>query len=217
MESREEPVLYGYFRSSAAYRVRIALNLKRVPHRHRPVHLGGGQHRPEYRALNPQGLVPALRVGDEVLTQSLAIIEFLEERHPTPPFLPGDAVRRARIRAFALAICCDLHPLNNLRVLDRLRSVMGQPEEAVTAWYRHWISLGLDACEALIGGAEHTAPFCFGEEPTLADVCLVPQVFNAERFGCDLAPYPALVRVARACNALPAFAGAHPSVQPDAA
>ena len=207
--------LHGYFRSSAAWRVRIALNLKGVPVEHAFHHLRhGGQRAPDYLRLNPQGLVPALETGDgSVLTQSLAICEWLEETHPEPPLLPGDALERARIRAFALAIACDIHPVQNLKVLARLRS-LALPETEVTGWAR-WVNQeGLEACEALL--AEGPGPFCFGAAPTLADVCLVPQLGNARRFGCDLSRLPRLVAAEAACNALPAFAQAAPDRQADA-
>ena len=207
--------LHGYFRSSAAWRVRIALNLKGVAVEHAFHHLRhGGQRAPDYLRLNPQGLVPALETGDgSVLTQSLAICEWLEETHPEPPLLPGEALERARIRAFALAIACDIHPVQNLRVLARLRS-LALPETEVTGWAR-WVNQeGLEACEALL--AEGSGPFCFGAAPTLADVCLVPQLGNARRFGCDLSPLPRLVAAEAACNALPAFAQAAPDRQADA-
>ena len=207
--------LHGYFRSSAAWRVRIALSLKGVPVEHAFHHLRhGGQRAPDYLRLNPQGLVPALETdGGSVLTQSLAICEWLEETHPEPPLLPGEALERARIRAFALAIACDIHPVQNLRVLARLRS-LALPETEVTGWAR-WVNQeGLEACEALL--AEGSGPFCFGAAPTLADVCLVPQLGNARRFGCDLSPLPRLVAAEAACNALPAFAQAAPDRQADA-
>lgn len=208
--------LYGYFRSSAAYRVRIALNLKGVAHEHAFVHLlrdGGGQKSPDYLARNPQGLVPALELdGGEMLTQSLAIIEYLDEVYPDPPLLPADAVTRARVRAIAQAVATDIHPLNNLRVLQYLRHDMGQGKEAVDRWYRQWIESGFGAIEKMIGAEG----FCAGGQATLADVCLVPQIFNARRYGIDLAPYPRIRKVEEVCGAMPAFADAHPSVQPDA-
>ena len=207
--------LHGYFRSSAAWRVRIALNLKGVAVEHAFHHLRhGGQRAPDYLRLNPQGLVPALETDDgSVLTQSLAICEWLEETHPEPPLLPGEALERARIRAFALAIACDIHPVQNLKVLARLRS-LSLPETEVTGWAR-WVNQeGLEACEALL--AERPGPFCFGAAPTLADVCLVPQLGNARRFGCDLSRLPRLLAAEAACNALPAFAQAAPDRQADA-
>jgi maleylpyruvate isomerase len=210
--------LYGYFRSSAAYRCRIALNLKGLAHETGVVHLikDGGQHNaPAYRALNPQALVPTLEHEGRVITQSLAIIEYLEEIHPEPPLLPEDAERRAKIRAFALAIACDIHPINNLRVLNHLKGPLQQGQAAVDAWYRHWVETGLAACEALLPAA--AGRFCFGDQPTLADACLVPQLYNARRFNCDLAAMPRLLAIDEACRALPAFAKAAPEAQPDAA
>lgn len=207
--------LHGYFRSSAAWRVRIALNLKGVAAEHMPHHLRhGGQRAPDYLRLNPQGLVPTLETDDgAVLTQSLAIIEWLEEVHPAPALLPGDAVMRARIRAFAQAIACDIHPVQNLRVLARLRQ-LGLAEEAVTGWARWAIEEGLAACEALV--ADMPGPFCFGAAPTLADLCLVPQLGNARRFGADLGAVPRLLQSEAACLTLPAFADAAPERQGDA-
>jgi maleylacetoacetate isomerase len=205
-------VLYGYFLSSAVYRVRIALGLKRLPHEFREVHLRrGDQAGPAFRAVNPQGLVPALDVGGRVLTQSLAIVEWLEESFPEPPLLPADRDVRARVRAFAQVIACDVHPLQNLRVLRYLKRRLGQDEEGLNAWAAHWVGEGLAACEALLE-REPAAEFAFGAAPGLAEVCLVPQMFSAERFGVDLAAYPRLARVRAACEALPAFAAARPDV-----
>jgi maleylpyruvate isomerase len=207
--------LHSYYRSGAAWRVRIALALKAVPVAIVPHHLRRGEQRaPAYLALNPQGLVPALEWPDgAVLTQSLAICEWLEERYPEPPLLPGDAENRARIRAFALAIACDIHPVQNLRVLNRLRG-LGLAEAEVTLWARETIADGLRACEALV--ATTVGPFLFGAAPTLAELCLVPQLFNARRFGLDLAPFPRLRAAEAASAALPAFAEAAPERQPDA-
>ena len=210
--------LYSFFRSSAAYRCRIALNLKGLAHETAFVHLAkdGGQHTaPAYRALNPQALVPTLEHDGRVITQSLAIIEYLDEIHPEPPLLPGDAEQRAKIRAFALAIACDIHPLNNLRVLNYLKGPLQQGRAAVDQWYGHWVEIGLSACEALLPRAE--SRFCFGDRPTLADSCLVPQLYNARRFKCDLSGMPRLIAIDEACRALPAFANAGPEAQPDAA
>jgi maleylacetoacetate isomerase len=211
--------LYTYFRSSAAYRVRSALNLKGLAYDSVPVHLarsGGEQHQPEYRLINPAGLVPALEDGGEVLTQSLAILEYLEEAHPEPPLLPGDAMQRARIRALALAIACDIHPVNNLRVLQYLTREFGADEASKNAWYRYWVETGLTAVEAMLRTVPDHARFCFGDVPTLADVCLVPQVFNARRFQCDLSSMPRILRVAGHCETLDAFRLAAPENQPDA-
>jgi maleylacetoacetate isomerase len=211
--------LYGYFRSSAAYRVRIALNLKGLAHEAVAVHLlrgGGEQHQPAYRALNPQGLVPSLATDGAVLTQSLAIIEYLEEIRPEPRLLPGTPLDRARIRALALAVAADLHPLNNLRVLAYLRDELGQTQDGVGRWYRHWIATGLAALEAMVAGDRRTGAFCHGDQPTLADICLVPQLANARRFAADLGAYPTLVAIDARCRALPAFQAAAPEAQLDA-
>jgi maleylacetoacetate isomerase len=212
--------LYTYFRSSAAYRVRIALNLKGLAYDTVPVHLlrgGGEQMQPAYRAVNPSALVPAFEDDDgATLTQSLAIIEYLEETRPGVPLLPADPVARARVRALALMVACDTHPLGNLRVLRYLVHELGVTEEQKVAWYRHWVGVGLVALEAHLSGSADTGRFCHGDTPTLADCCLVPQVFNALRFDMDLAPFPTVARIYEACNALPAFSAAHPSQQPDA-
>jgi maleylpyruvate isomerase len=207
--------LHGYFRSSAAYRVRIALNLKGLTAEHLPHHLRKGeQTASDYLALNPQGLVPTLEDGDGgVLTQSLAIIEWLDETHPTPPLLPLDAMQRAKARAFALAIACDVHPVQNLKVLARLRQ-LGLPEEKVTEWAAWANREGLTACEKLV--AREPGPFCFGDVPTIADLCLVPQLANARRFGVDVSAFPRLLRAEAAAKAMPAFADAAPDRQPDA-
>lgn len=210
-------VLHGYWRSSAAWRVRVALNLKGVPVHHAAHHLRRGEQRDAaYLALNPQGLLPALERDGAVLTQSLAIIEYLDETHPEPPLLPADPILRARVRAFALAIACDIHPVQNLRVLARLRA-LGLPEDAVQAWAHDTIRDGLAACAALL--AAQPGPFCFGAAPGLADLCLVPQLYNARRFAVDLDALPGGARLLEseaACQALPAFAAATPEQQPDA-
>jgi maleylacetoacetate isomerase len=210
--------LYSYFRSSAAYRVRIALNLKNLPHDIAPVHLlrGGGEHvQPAFKAKNPQGLVPVLEDEGRLLTQSLAIIEYLEERHPEPRLLPQAPADRARVRALAQSIACEIHPINNLRVLRYLTDRLGVDEEAKNAWYRHWVAVGLEAFEALVREDRRTGRFCHGDAPGLADVCLVPQLFNARRFSCDLAPYPKLLEIEASCQALAAFQKAAPAAQPD--
>jgi len=211
--------LYDYFRSSAAYRVRIALNLKGVaPDERTFVHLRmGGQRAQDYLALNPQGLVPALALDEgAVLTQSLAIVEYLDETHPEPPLLPADPIGRARVRAIALSIACDIHPLDNLRVLNYLIGTLGVAREQKDGWYKYWVDVGFEALEKKLAQERETGVFCHGNEPTLADVCLVPQIANARRFGIDLSPYPTLTRIEAACLALPAFAAAAPERQPDA-
>jgi maleylacetoacetate isomerase/maleylpyruvate isomerase len=211
--------LHTYFRSSAAYRVRIALNLKGLDYEAVPVHLvrGGGEHRqPAYLGLNPAGLVPALEDQGQVLTQSLAIVEYLEETHPQPALLPAAALDRARVRAIAQAIACDIHPVNNLRVLQYLTRELGASEEQKNAWYRHWIGVGLQAVEAMLAGDARTGAFCHGDTPGLADCCLVPQVFNARRFGCELSAMPTVLRIADHCAGLEAFRRAAPEAQPDA-
>jgi maleylpyruvate isomerase len=211
--------LHTYFRSSAAYRVRIALNLKGLQADMQPHHLlrGGGEHlQAAYRALNPQAMVPALEDNGMLLTQSLAIIEYLDEQHRKPPLLPPDAAGRARVRSLALAIACDIHPLANLRVLRYLVHTLGVSDDVKNAWSVHWVQEGLAALEAQLSGAKATAQFCHGDTPTVADCCLVPQVFNARRVNVDMAPYPTIVRIDAACCALPAFADAHPSRQADA-
>jgi maleylpyruvate isomerase len=207
--------LHGYFRSSASYRVRIALNLKGLRTEHLSHHLRKGEQcAPAYLAINPQGLVPTLEDDTgTVITQSLAIIEWLEETHPTPPLLPKDPMRRAKVRAFAMAIACDTHPVQNLKVLTRLRE-LGLPEDKVTAWAGWANSEGLAACEKLI--ATEPGPFCFGAAPTMADLCLVPQLANARRFGVDVSAYQRLLQAEAAAKAMPAFADAAPDKQPDA-
>jgi len=210
--------LYDYFRSSAAYRVRIALNLKRLAPERAFVHLRRGAQRfDDYLALNPQGLVPSLVTDSgDVLTQSLAIIEWLDETYPSAPLLPSDAAGRARVRSLALAIACDIHPLNNLRVLNYLTGTLGATGEQRNGWYRYWCDVGLEALETRLAREAATGAFCHGEQPTLADICLVPQLANARRVSLDLAPYPTLLRIEAVCMALPAFADAAPMRQPDA-
>lgn len=210
--------LYGYFRSSAAYRVRIALNLKGLAYDQAPVNLVKGEQRgEEFLARNPQGLVPALITDDGArLTQSLAICEYLDERYPDPALLPADAAGRARVRALAQAVACEIHPLNNLRVLKYLTGELGVDEATKMTWYRHWISEGFAALEAQLSREAGSGDFCHGDTPGLADLCLVPQVFNAERFACDLTAYPRIRRIVANCRALDAFARAAPEAQPDA-
>lgn len=209
--------LYGYYRSSAAYRVRIALNLKGLDYEQEGVHLRKReQSAPAYLDLNPQALVPTLVDGDEILTQSLAILEYLEETHPDPALLPHDVSGRARIRALANIVACDIHPLNNLRVLTYLTNDLGVSEDDKNRWYQHWIAKGLGSLEAMLAGHDQTGLFCHGDTPTLADVCLVPQVYNAQRFDCDLSGYPTVTSINDACLKLPAFDAAVPEKQPDA-
>ena len=205
-------VLHDYFRSSASYRVRIALNLKGVEYEQHSVSLAdGAQKSAEYRALNPQGFVPMLEIDGQRLTQSLSIIVYLDQRFPEPPLLPRDPGEGAHVRSLALAVACDIHPLNNLRVLKYLKAELGQEQEAVDAWYRHWVTEGLAALEA--AAASKAGRFLYGDTPTLADVCVVPQLYNARRFDVPLDPYPTLLRADEAARALPAFAAAHPDQQ----
>ncbi len=208
--------LYSYFRSTAAYRVRIALNFKGLPYDYVPVNLlEGEQKSPDYLARNPQGLVPALELeGGELLSQSVAILEWLEETHPSPALLPEDPLERARIRSLVNSIACDIHPLNNVSVLNHLREQLGADARQVHNWYCTWVQRGFDAIEQTL--AENGGPCCFGDQPTLADVCLVPQVFNARRFRIPMKGYRHIRRVADHCGSLRAFARAHPNAQPDA-
>jgi maleylpyruvate isomerase len=209
--------LHTYFRSSAAYRVRIALNLKGLAYDAAAVHLAKEQHlQPAYGALNPQALVPALEDGGQLLTQSLAIIEYLEETRPQPPLLPQDARSRARVRSLSLLIACEIHPLNNRRVLQHLKRALGQSEEQVNAWYRFWIADGLAKLEAQLARTPGTGRYCHGDAPTMADCCLVPQIFNAQRYQCDTTPYPVAMRVYAECMKLDAFDRAQPARQSDA-
>lgn len=210
--------LYGYFRSSASYRVRIALNLKGIAAEYIPVNLLQNQQSDAaFRSINPQGMVPALALDDgQILTQSLAIMEYLEETHPQPPLLPHDATGKARVRALAETIACDIAPLNVLRILRYLQENLAAGEEVKTQWYRHWIAEGFAAVETMLANHGRNGGFCYGDTPTLADICLIPQVFNAERFDCDLNPYPRIRHIAAHCNTLSAFINAHPANQPDA-
>ncbi|AOE83951.1 maleylacetoacetate isomerase [Pseudomonas sp. TCU-HL1] len=217
-----ELTLYGYWRSSAAYRVRIALNLKGLVYRQEAVHLvkdGGQQHQGTYRELNPQGLLPLLvdagNAGGAVrIAQSLAILEYLEEVFPVPALLPADPAQRALVRSLALHIACDLHPLNNLRVLQYLKAELGVADEAKDAWYRHWVALGFGAVEK--GLEAFGGKLSLGSRPGYLEACLVPQVYNARRFDCDLSAYPRILDIAARCDALEAFRNAAPEVQPDA-
>ncbi|TAM03407.1 MAG: maleylacetoacetate isomerase [Paraburkholderia sp.] len=212
--------LYSYFRSSAAYRVRIALNLKGLPYEYVPVHLlrdGGEQLKPAYRQINADGIVPTL-IDDEqhAIQQSLAIIEYLDETHPEPPLLPKRPVDRAHVRALALQVACEIHPLNNLRVLKYLKHTLGVDGTAKDAWYRHWIESGFETLERRLASDPRTGKLCYGDTPTLADLCLVPQVFNASRFEIDTSRYATIERIYDYASQLEAFARAAPGVQPDA-
>jgi len=208
--------LYGFFRSSAAFRVRIALNLKQLDYDQAFIHLRrGDQSQPAYLGVNPQGLVPALEIDGETLIQSLPIVEYLDETHPEPPLLPADAAGRARVRALAAVVACDIHPINNLRVLRYLMRPLGHDQAAVEAWYNHWIDEGFRALEGMLAGDRRTGRFCHGDQPGLADIALVPQVVNSQRYQLDLAPYPTIARIYETCMKLDAFAAAHPERQPD--
>jgi maleylacetoacetate isomerase len=208
--------LYTYFRSSAAFRVRIALNLKGIAYKPVFVHLPKGEHRAaDYAKVNPQALLPTLELDDGTrLSQSLAIIEYLDEIHPNTPLIPREGKARARVRSLSYLVTSEIHPINNLRVLQHLKRSLGQSEEQVNAWYRHWIADGLAKLEAEL--ASNKGKFCHGDAPTMADCCLVPQIFNAKRYQSDLAPYPQTMRVFEACMQLEAFDRAQPSKQPDA-
>ncbi|HZA55416.1 MAG TPA: maleylacetoacetate isomerase [Candidatus Udaeobacter sp.] len=211
--------LYTFFRSSASYRARIALNLKGLDYEQIPIHLrrgGGEQFSATYKAINPQALVPALEDQGRTVTQSLAIIEYLEERYPNPPLLPADPADRAWVRSMALIIACEVHPIQNLRVLNYLKNEHKQSDDAVNNWARHWINLGLSALDQMVLRGAQPANFCAGDVPTVADICLVPQLANARRFGCDLSQFPTLLRIESHCAGLPAFANAAPEKQPDA-
>ena len=212
--------LYTYFRSSAAYRTRIAFNLKGVRCETKEVDLrttASDQLKPEYRAVNPQGLVPALVIEDTTVAQSLAIIEYLDEVYPEPPLLPRSPVDRARVRAMALAVACDMHPLNNLRVLNYLRSQLGHDEDTINTWYRHWIAVGFSGLEQEARRASRDGHYMFGSSVTIADIYIVPQMYNARRFKCDTEPYPTLCGICAHLESLPAFAKAVPEAQTGAA
>lgn len=211
--------LFSYWRSSAAYRVRIGLNLKGLSYETAPVHLvrdGGEQHGVEFRKVNPQGLVPVLQHGQRMLRQSLAILEYLDEVWPQPALLPATSRDRQRVRALAQLVACDIHPLNNLRVLQYFEGTWGVPQPERDAWVQHWMVEGLAAFEAMLDDHPSTGAFCDGHMPTIADCSLVPQLYNARRFGVDLTPYPTILRIEQACLALPAFDAARPEQQPDA-
>jgi len=214
-----EFTLYTYFRSSAAFRVRIALNLKGIKPDQKFVHLlkdGGQQFADPYQALNPQNLVPTLVHGGDVIRQSLAIVEYLDEVHPEPPLLPEDALGRARARAIAYAIACDIHPINNLRVRKYLLKELNHTQDEILAWQRHWMTIGFDALEKLLARSKETGRFCHGDFPTLADICLIPQMANARGAEMDLRPWPTLKRIEKAAYELSAFTDALPKNQPDA-
>jgi|SRR5579862_1807577 len=205
--------LFDYFRSSACYRVRIALNLKNLPYQKIPIHLindGGEQFKEQYQLINPQNLVPALQDGNKIITQSLAIIEYIDELHPEPPLLPKTPFEKALVRSFALSIVADIHPLNNLRVLKYLSQELDISEEQKNRWYQHWINKGLIALEAKINSLNTKTDFCFGEQPSMADVCLIPQLYNAKRFSCDLRSFPTLLRIDAHCQNHSAFTNAFP-------
>lgn len=208
--------LYGFSRSSAAFRVRIALNLKGLAYEDEFIHLRRGEQRgSEYLAVNPQGLVPALEADGHTLIQSMAIIEYLDETHPEPPLLPHDPGGRARVRAMAEIVACDIHPINNLRVLRYLHGPLGHDQPVIEAWYNHWIAAGFEALERLLVGDRRSGAFCHGDTPGLADIALVPQAVNSERYNLDLSPYPAVSRIYANCMRLDAFSAAHPNNQPD--
>ncbi|CAG2127022.1 maleylacetoacetate isomerase [Cupriavidus plantarum] len=210
--------LYSYFRSSASFRVRIALALKGLPYDYEPIHLlreGGQQLKPGYRAINADAVVPTLMVDQQPLIQSLAIIEYLDETHPHPPLLPGNPLERAIVRGLAQEIACEIHPLNNLRVLKYLKNELGVPDEARDTWYRHWVQQGFTALELNLERIGHVGKFAYGDTPTLIDLCLVPQVFNALRLKVDMSRYPLISRINEACLELEAFRNAAPGAQPD--
>ena len=207
--------LYNFFRSSASFRVRIALNLKNLPFEYLAIHLGKGEHKGSYAALAADGLVPLLDTGQAHLSQSMAIIEYLDETHPTPALLPADALGRARVRALAQSIACEIHPLNNLRVLKYLTGTLNLAEDTKNTWYQHWVREGLLSFERQLA-ALPPSTYCFGNTPTLADCCLIPQIFNGQRFDCDFSGLPRTMAAFEACMQLPAFDAAQPKNCPDA-
>jgi maleylpyruvate isomerase len=208
--------LFGFFRSSAAFRVRIALNLKGLAHEDSFIHLRRGDQRGgDYLGVNPQGLVPALETDGHTLIQSMAIVEYLDETHPDPPFLPPDPAGRARVRALAAIVACDIHPINNLRVLRYLSRPLGHDQASIETWYNYWIASGFEALERLLAADRRTGEFCDGDRPGLADIALIPQVVNSERYRLDLSPYPTITRIYATCMKLDSFAAAHPNNQPD--
>ena len=210
--------IYGYFRSSAAFRLRIAMNFKGLSADHNLINLQAGDHLSDaFRRINPQGRVPAIDIEGDILTQSLAIIEYLEEVYPAPPLFPSDTLGKAKVRGVAGLIACDIHPLNNLAVLNYLRDQLAADEDARGAWYQHWVKEGFDGLELILRGNIETGRFCFGDSPTVADICLVPQVVNAQRFNCNLGCYPTISRIFEECMGLKEFADAHPLNQPEAA
>ena len=212
-----DALLHGYFRSSAAFRVRIALNLKGLAYDQTFRHLRKGEQRaPDYLKLNPMGLVPTLEIDGQTLTQSLAIIEYLDETRPNPALMPKDAAGRARVRSISLALAAEIHPINNLRVLEDLRSRFGADDAAVARWFRHWVEVTFAPLETRLASEAHTGKFCHGDTPGLADICLVPQVINNTRFDVDMTPYPTIARIHKACFELDAFKNALPANQPDA-
>ncbi|MEM7055048.1 MAG: maleylacetoacetate isomerase [Pseudomonadota bacterium] len=218
-EKTKAITLYSYWRSSASYRVRMALNLKSIDYEQIPIHLvrdGGQQHQSDYKQLNPQAQVPTLVHGDQVLTQSLAMLEYLDECFPEAALLPIEAPGRARVRALANVIACDTHPINNLRVLQYLTGPLGHDEQTKLEWYRHWTANGMDAFETMLVSSDQTGRCCHGDEPTIADCCLLPQVYNARRFACDESNWPEIRRIAAYLETIPAIADAAPENQPDA-
>ena len=209
--------LYTFFRSSAAFRVRIALNFKGIAYEPQFVNMPKDEHKiPSYKSVHPQGLVPALDDGGKIYVQSLATMEYLEETHPLPPLMPTNPEDRAYVRAVAQIVACEMHPLNNLRTLRYVKKSYGVDDEGINTWYRHWVAEGFAGLESYLAGTGKTGRYCYRDQVTIADCCLVPQVFNAQRYNCDLAPYPTIMRIFSACMKLPPFIDAQPSKQPDA-